>query len=215
MGDVYPSDPNRLLTNPGEASLICKVPLKLYARRIAPARKFTYMLSSDEISAAMAGARLIRVVPLLPGLGSPRVLLLTRTLDQLMSQNMAAADPAISSRWWKLRADMDHFVTGGYVNDKFLKPLTPARHGVWTLKSVRPKPGLRVFGRFAAPDVFVATHVCERRQLKGKLSLEFELAKLDCEREWDLVFGKRKPFFSTRYEDYITQNAARDVEIEP
>ena len=138
-----------------------------------------------------------------------------RSLHDQMSRNMEAADPTVSARWSNLRADIDHFVSGGYVNAKFLKPLSPVRHGVWTLRSVRPRPGLRVFGRFAAPDVFVATHVHERRLLEAKGSQEWEFAKLECEEEWRRLFGDRRPFIAARYTEYITDNAARDVEIDP
>lgn len=140
---------------------------------------------------------------------------MSRALHDQISRNMQAPDAAVSARWSKLRADIDHFVGGGYVNSNLLKPLSPARHGVWTLRSVRPRPGLRVFGRFAAPDVFVATHVQERKLLEGKGSQEWEFAKLECEEEWRRLFGDRRPFIGERYTDYITDNAARDVEIDP
>ena len=79
-----------------------------------------------------------------------------------------------------------------------MKWLDPQKQEVWELKSVRPKPSIRVFGRFAQPNVFVATHWAFRTDLKGKWSQEYweEIAK--CEARWKGLTDK-PPFEGKNY----------------
>jgi hypothetical protein len=65
----------------------------------------------------------------------------------------------------KLRADLEAFVTGRRRticvrpfkarNDQ-MALLDPVSNGVWDIRSQNPAPGLRIFGMFAAKDVFLA-----------------------------------------------------------
>jgi hypothetical protein len=96
-----------------------------------------------------------------------------------------------------------------------MKWLDPKKYEHWELKSVRPRPSLRVFGRFACPDVFVGTHIVERTKLKGKWTIEWEIEKLTCEDHWKAALGNFIPFSARDYEGYITENATRYVGIEP
>ena len=79
---------------------------------------------------------------------------------------------------------------------------------------MRPKPSLRVFGRFAEPDVFVGTHAIERASLGGKWSIAWEIEKLECEQIWRQIFTS-PPFSAAKYEDYITENAHPNVRLPP
>jgi len=126
---------------------------------------------------------------------------------------LASSDRKTIDRWEALTADMAHFVEGGLVTWKFMKWLDPHKHEIWELVSKRPRPSLRVFGRFAMPDVFVASHVNERRLLGGKWSLEFELEKLRTEEIWNELTTE-PPFSSPEYEDYITENAIKNLKVE-
>ena len=94
----------------------------------------------------------------------------------------------MGARWAKLEADMAHFVEGGYINWNLMKWLDPQKQEVWELKSVRPKPSLRVFGRFAEPNVFVGTHHQVRNKMKGKWSQEFWDEIVKCETIWADLF---------------------------
>jgi hypothetical protein len=90
-----------------------------------------------------------------------------------------------------------------------MKWLDPQKFEHWEIKSRRPRPSLRIFGRFAKPNVFVGTHVVERTRLGAKWSLDWELEKLVCEDEWKAALGEHPPFRGRAYEDYITENAYR------
>ena len=110
---------------------------------------------------------------------------------------------------------MGYFIEGGYITDDLIKQLKPEKFEHWALRSRKPKPSLRVFGRFAMPDVFVGTHVVVRSDLGGMWSSEFEHEKLVCEDHWKAT-GLPNPFTDAprfRYEKYITSNAQRKIRV--
>lgn len=118
-------------------------------------------------------------------------------------------------RWAKLEAQMGMFVEGAYVNDDFMKQLLPRKYEHWELKSRKPRPSLRVFGRFAEPNVFVGTHVLPRKGLGGMWSPQFEHEKLVCEDHYrnaglTEVYSDAPAF---RFERYITTNASKKVRV--
>lgn len=134
---------------------------------------------------------------------------MTQRLAHQMSEARSSPDDARVERWERLRADIAHFVENGRVTWSFMRWLDPKKFEHWELRSVRPRPSLRVFGRFAEPDVFVGTHAVERAPLGRKWSLQWELEKLACEEAWNLALAGCEPFRSDTYEDYITENASR------
>ncbi len=126
----------------------------------------------------------------------------------------ASLDERVRQRWATLEADMSHFVEGGLITEDFLKQLKPPRYEHWELRSRKPKPSLRVFGRFAKPNVFIGTHVDRRDRLGGMESPEFEHEKLVCEDHWNGA-GLPAPFThpNFEYEAYITENAIRKLRV--
>ncbi len=62
------------------------------------------------------------------------------------------------------------------MTENLIKQLKPEKFEHWELISRRPKPSLRVFGRFAKPNVFVGTYVRERRGLgkRGRNNLNWK-----------------------------------------
>lgn len=121
-------------------------------------------------------------------------------------------DDRTAARWAKLDADIAHYVEGGYINWGLMKWLDPQSQEVWELRSVRPKPSIRVFGRFAEPNVFIATHLAYRKSLKDKWSREFWDEIFECERRWKTLTDEG-PFKGDAYTDYITENAAKRVRV--
>jgi hypothetical protein len=122
---------------------------------------------------------------------------------------------AIRQTWARLEAAMVHFVEGGRVTEDLLKQLIPFKFEHWELRSRRPRPSLRVFGRFRLPNVFVGTHVKERTSLGGMWSQQFEHEKLVCEQHWGEA-GLFDPFTDAphfRYERYVTENATATIRV--
>ena len=179
---------------------------------LAAALRFSYMLIDDVIEAAKAVGALVPASPVVPWVGRPRTFLLCRPLWQSLECARRSTDEKTIKRWAQLEADIGYFVGGGYVTEELLKQLKPEKYGHWELVSRRPRPSLRVFGRFAKPDVFIGTHVVPRARLGGMWSPQFEQEKLVCEDHWRDV-GLPDPFRGTRYEDYITENASRQLRL--
>ncbi|HET6467651.1 MAG TPA: hypothetical protein VFG43_04660 [Geminicoccaceae bacterium] len=167
---------------------------------------------SAAIEAAKRAGLLVPAAPVVRWAGAARVFLMCRALYEAIESGRLSNEERVRRRWAQLEADIGHFVEGGFVTEGLLKQLKPEKFEHWELVSRRPKPSLRVFGRFAAPDVFVGTHVVQRRLLGGMWSPEFEHEKLVCEELWQEL-GLPDPFHASRYEDYITENATRQLEV--
>lgn len=138
-----------------------------------------------------------------------------RPLVLAIEQGKFAEDEKTRQPWAKLEAAISHFIEGGYVTDDIIKQLKPPKYEHWELRSRKPRPSMRVFGRFAMPDVFVGTHVEKRDGLGGMWSPEFEHQKLVCEDHWRDA-GLPDPFSDEplfRYERYITSNANKKIRV--
>lgn len=167
-----------------------------------------------EVRNAISLGNLTVFKPLLAWVSDPRAFLMTSTLKTQIEDALASDDPSTVKWWEKLVADISFFVEGGLINWGLMKWLDPKKYEHWELKSTRPRPSFRVFGRFAFPDVFVGTHVVKRTELKGKWTIEWELEKLNCEDHWKAALGNFAAFSAPSYEGYITENARKEVRIE-
>lgn len=175
--------------------------------------ELTYMLIPEEVRRAFRDGKLQPFKSPLPWAEAPRAFLMTAHLERQINEGLASQVDTVHARWEKLQADISHFVEGGYINWGLMKWLDPHKFEHWELKSVRPRPSLRVLGRFACPDVFVGTHVLARTELKGKWDITWELQKLECEDHWKAALGDTSPYHAAAYEQYITENAGRDIMV--
>lgn len=179
------------------------------------ASELIYMLISDALEAAKAAGLLHPARPVEPWAPVPRAFLMCNPLRESMELGRADPDESIRKRWAELEAAISTFIVGGYVSEKLIKQLQPAKYEHWELISRRPRPSLRVFGRFAMSDVFVGTHVKPRKGLGGMYSPQFEHEKLVCEDHWKAA-GLPDPFSAPPafpYEAYITENASRKLGV--
>lgn len=71
---------------------------------------------------------------------------------------------------------------------------------VWEFRSRPPPKGIRVFGRFAAFDVFIATNTA----LREKIDADFKREKEICKRRWRSLFEPYKPHSGTQLADYLS-----------
>jgi len=122
----------------------------------------------------------------------------------------------------KLRADLEEFVKGSVL----AVSLTPHRHKtaymgrlkqprdeVWDIRSRDPKPSLRVFGRFADRDIFVALfwsprsvkipHT-QRLPLGDRHSIQWNSAIRECKAEWRKLFPTYEPIHGEHHDVYLT-----------
>lgn len=193
----------------------CDSPLNCWGFGLAVGGQLIYMLIDTEVRQAYKDGKLFPARPIADWAGEPRAFFMCRPLYDDVQAGKAGSDEKERQRWARLEAQMGSFVEGGYVNDDFIKQLLPPKFEHWELRSRKPRPSLRVFGRFAAPDVFVGTHVVARINLGGMYSPEFEHEKLVCEDIYKqagltVVFTDAPRF---RYESYVTDNASKRVRV--
>ena len=122
-------------------------------------------------------------------------------------------------RMGQLSRDFDFFcqspriaVGTGRETTCFMKRLEPGADEVWELRSRDPEPQVRVFGRFAQPDCFVATHAAFREDL-GDLSWSrwegnnwpTEIQR--CKSKWAVLLPSQVTFSGGSIHAYITSGA--------
>lgn len=173
------------------------------------------MLIPASVKAAKAKGLLVPAKPIAEWVGEPRVVLLCEPIRTAIEEGRTSPDEKERQCWAKVEAAFSHFIEGGFVTEDLVKQLQPYKYEHWEFRCRRPRPSIRVFGRFVMPDVFVATHPMPRTSLGGMWSQQFEHEKLICEDHWKAAglaeFFSDAPDF--RYEAYITSNARRKREI--
>jgi hypothetical protein len=80
--------------------------------------------------------------------------------------------------------------------------LFPGVDEVWEIRSRDPKPGLRIFGRFAERNVFVALNWSDRTSLGPQGSREWATAIRTCKAEWRKLFATYEPISGMPLDDY-------------
>jgi hypothetical protein len=78
--------------------------------------------------------------------------------------------------------------------------LDPASHEVWETRVRHVSPELRVLGRFADVDIFVALNLYEGWELKGR---KWDAAKARCQSDWSALFPSSSPARGRNGNDYI------------
>jgi hypothetical protein len=173
------------------------------------------MLTSPEIEEAKRRGLLFPVRPADAWTGKPRALLMCAPLKDDLDAGRVDADEKVRRRWAQVEAALIHFIENGRMTEKLIKQLKPEKFEHWEIICRRPRPSYRVFGRFALPDVFIATHVKLRNGLGGMHSPQFAQEMLVCEDHYRnaglTTFFSDIPDF--KYESYITENATAKIGI--
>jgi hypothetical protein len=148
-------------------------------------------------------------------LGSPivRLILVSDEIDELISGPWEEIE--WEERCGGLRADFDRFIEGRLITvaarpyharTAYIAQLDQPRDEVWEIRSRDPEPSLRVFGRFAETDLFVALTWSKRADLKGPDSREWRDAIEGCKAEWRKLFPTYPPKIGNNINDYISSN---------
>jgi len=151
----------------------------------------------EEIKYWIGQGRLFQVFPRLPGSPVNRVLIANEDVNRLVTGPWM--DPQEEVRCGRLWADFDRFIEGRLISvsltDPYSKPKTtymarldPLEDDVIEIRSRDPKPGMRVFGRFADKDLFVALNWEYRGNLGGPSDKEFDREREICKARWRQLF---------------------------
>lgn len=165
----------------------------------------------DEIRAGVNERRLLFLSPALPGTLIVRKMYISNGIRDLVFGPWS--EPQWEQRCGYLRADLDKFIEGrlltiaekpygGKTSD--MKRLDAARDEVWEIRSRDPNPGLRVFGRFADRNLFVALTWAKRVNLHGPGSREWRNAIEECKTEWRRLFPAYPPKTGGQIHDYLS-----------
>ncbi len=126
------------------------------------------MSIEKELASHVVGGKLRLVTPRVPSDQTLRKLYLTRELfDEANEEKESLSEIEM---FQNLIADLEVFVTSNTIDPGYLWCLEPTRDGIWEIRSTRQEPQIRVFGVFAAKDIFVGTHYKLREELGDKNS---------------------------------------------
>lgn len=111
-----------------------------------------------------------------------------------------------------IEAALTAWTVGDYLYDNgrggagFIKRLEPPPPEIWEIRITYPSPFVRIFGRFAEPDTFIATDMHTREFLGPKGSVAWNQACQACDAEWHRLFPSDPPLQGSIVADYITEN---------
>jgi hypothetical protein len=160
------------------------------------------MSISAQIEELKRARRLFPVLCYAPGTTTRRALLVNEELWRHLTGPWDTPENEV--KFMELRAYLDVYTEGRLITPGFLFQLSNRSEEVWEIKAPRPRPGLRVFGRFAEIDVFVALHYAERDVLQGWQSRVWRDAKEICKSEWRKLFITWEPFGGNTIHDYVS-----------
>ena len=87
----------------------------------------------------------------------------------------------------------------------FLARLDPIQDEAWQIRSIAPKPAIRVFGHFAFKDTFVALTWRHRSDLDGPRSKSWRDEIQRCKAEWRKLFHPYQPHRGESLHDYLSE----------
>jgi hypothetical protein len=173
------------------------------------------MLIQNIINNAVKAGKLFVPERVVEWEGEPRAFFMCRPLFEALQEGRNSPIAKERQSWAELEAAMRHFIEGGPITDDRIKQLAPQKLEHWEMRILKPRPALRVFGRFADADVFIGTHVKLRKDLGDKWSQQFEHEKLVCEDHWRDA-GLPVPYTAPPefpYGSYITSNAQKKIRV--
>ena len=168
----------------------------------------------DLIEARVTEGELIRLTPVLKGDPVKRLIYVTTDIYEYLDG--AWGDEADERRAGRLRGDLERFIKGEVVSLAFAMPynhpkttylsrLDPVEDEIWEIRSIDPQPSIRVFGRFACPDLLVLTNFALRKNLGGPRSREFRDEMVRCATEWKRLFHTYPPYKGDTGHDYVRE----------
>jgi hypothetical protein len=112
----------------------------------------------------------------------------------------------------RARATLDAYVTGKRVAVRFppsknvkadLALLDAPIDEIWEFRCTSAKPQIRVFGRFAERDLFIALIMRNKHQCST--NEDYGYVKSECKRNWNYFFHAYRPHSGMHQDDYVSE----------
>jgi hypothetical protein len=147
----------------------------------------------------------------------------TRTILVSSPINSMLQSASLESRVGQLRANLQGLVAGDELSISFesykhrkatFGIMDPAKEGIWEIRDRNPSPGLRLFGKFAAVDWFVAIawrprsrplDGFDKEPLQGRHSLEYQFAQIEVNEFWSTHLAHFGPVLGDKCGDYFSE----------
>jgi hypothetical protein len=178
---------------------------------------FTYK-STSEIDKALTGIGLYRLSPC-EEVDDGRLIYVMGDLLQTLSET---ENTHVGWRHVEARDFLDGFSLGDsfsvsqhpHAKPAFvqLSRVHPIDKEVWSFRCLAPRPGMRILGRFAAKDCFVALGWDYRENLDSDQRWT-DLAN-ECVNQWRTLFSDNPPHQGKHVDDYLSSNF-KDVPANP
>ena len=160
---------------------------------------------------------MVALEPTLPSDAVSRTMLLHEELQALLG------DSSSIDRIGQLKADLEAFTRGKEISvspspykhrTAYLGLLAPEQEGTWEVRSRRPGPGIRVFGRFPYQDTFVALTWGLRSRgdqrwpdkipLGDRNSMQYQFCQISVDQRWKRLFPFHSPISGNTVSDLLS-----------
>ena len=165
----------------------------------------------DEVNALCADGRLHRLASGVPGAQELRAICVSTEINtQLVGP---WEDTASAAAWGGVRADLAAFIDGDvmvlpregrHANRANMLRLRPAADEIWETRHRDPRPGIRLFGRFAERNLLIALSWGERRALGAANSRAWRDARVQCATNWRNLFPAYQPLTGAYPDAYLS-----------
>jgi hypothetical protein len=169
-----------------------------------------------EIASRVAEGRLRALEQAMPSTPEKRRILVVPSVIDMLD------GPWISSRYGRragaARALLENFLRGDQIVGRMppskdvhtvIALLDPAVENVWEFRVGTPRPGIRILGRFAEQDTFVATNWLYREEFRDPATQQDDSRKwrdevVRCKTIWSQLFPSYNPFVGNTLHDFIS-----------
>lgn len=176
----------------------------------------------DEIRARIDERRLSLLMPILESDQVVRTMVVSNDIQNLLDGPWE--DAGWARRCNRLRADLEAFVIGDVISvcltpfkadSAYMGRLDKPADEVWDIRARDPHPSLRVFGRFAGKDTFVALFwsprsieipFSQRLPLGDRKSIQWKDAIRECKAEWRNLFHTYQPVHGDTHDVYVSNS---------
>lgn len=182
----------------------------------APDETLTFKSIRVALRNACDAGELVAWEPVIEGDRVLRTLLISKEIEEELDPD-TWIDEELRNRYPQLLADFDRYISGDtipvgmhpYDKDEsaFMARIDPTERGVWSIRSVAPKPALRVLGCFAGIDIFVALKVYVRRDLGGPGDRRWDNARENTLSRWNNLFPGHAPLAGDDLNDFFKEKA--------